>query len=282
MKFLRYGPVGSEKPGLLAADGTIRDLSGHVADLGGDVLAPDRLAALAALPTDSLPVVDGSPRIGCPVSGVGKILAIGLNYSNHAKETGSQLPPEPMLFTKAVTSLAGPNDPLLVPRGSVSMDWEVELAVIIGKRGLYIPEDQALDHVAGFAVMNDASERDYQKKRGGQFVKGKSFDSFGPLGPWLVTPDEIPDCQALNLWTEVDGQRMQDGNTKDMIFGALYLVSYLSQFMTLMPGDVITTGTPEGVGLGMTPPRFLKVGERLRLGIDGLGEQEHAVVPFDG
>ncbi|MGB0682968.1 MAG: fumarylacetoacetate hydrolase family protein [Magnetovibrionaceae bacterium] len=281
MKLLRFGAQGEERPGLLDEAGVIRDLSGHLADLSGDALNPDSLAELAQLDTSSLPSVGDDVRIGAPVGGVGKVLAIGLNYADHAAETKSELPKEPLLFSKAVTSICGPNDPLIIPRGSVKTDWEVELAVVIGRRITYIPEAEALHCIAGYVVMNDVSERDYQKNRGGQFIKGKSFDSFGPIGPWLVTPDEVPDCQALNLWTEVNGKRHQDGTSADMVFSVAHLISYISRFMTLVPGDIITTGTPPGVGAGMNPPQFLKSGDRIRLGIEGLGEQDHPVVGFD-
>lgn len=257
--------------------GRIRDLSGEISDVDGATLAPERLAGLRRIDTDSLPPVEGSPRLGPPVAGVGKILAIGFNYAEHAAETGKPLPDEPLLFTKAVTALSGPNDPVVLPRGSRKGDWEVELAVVIGRRALYVEETDALDHVAGYGVINDVSEREYQLERGGQFVKGKSFDTFAPFGPWLVTKDEVPDPQDLKLWLDLNGERRQDGNTATMVFGVAFLVSYLSRFVTLMPGDVIATGTPPGVGLGCDPAVFLKPGDVMRLGIEGLGEQRQEV-----
>ncbi len=277
MKLLRYGPRGAEKPGLLDPEGRIRDLSGHIADLTPEVLAPGRLAVLAAIDPAGLPVVDGTPRLGPPVAGVGKILGIGLNYRDHAAETGAALPAEPMVFSKAITALSGPDDPILLPKGSTRTDWEAELAVVIGTIARYVDERAAPDHVAGYAVMNDVSERAFQKERGGQFVKGKSADSFAPLGPWLVTRDEIADPQALHLWLTLNGEPRQDGSTADMVFGVAAIVSYLSQFMTLMPGDVITTGTPAGVGAGAIPPVFLKPGDVVELGVEGLGRQRQEV-----
>ncbi len=280
MKLLRYGPKGHEKPGLLDGQGRIRDLGDHVPDIDGPVLAPDRLASLERLDPETLPLVEGTPRLGPPVTGVGKIIAIGLNYAGHAAETGADLPGEPLIFSKAVTSLSGPCDPVMLPKGSTHTDWEVELALVVGRRAQYVSEEDALDFVAGYAVMEDVSERDYQKNRGGQWTKGKSFDGFGPLGPWLVTRDEITDPQSLNLRLDVNFQRRQDANTKDMIFTVPFLVAYISQFMTLMPGDVITTGTPPGVGAGCAPPEFLKPGDVMRLGIEGLGEQTHSVLAW--
>jgi 2-keto-4-pentenoate hydratase/2-oxohepta-3-ene-1,7-dioic acid hydratase in catechol pathway len=280
MKLLRYGPRGQEKPGLLDDAGHIRDLSDHVVDLSGDVLGPDRLAQLASLDPASLPAVEGSPRLGPPVAGIGKILAIGLNYRLHAEETGGKPRSEPMLFSKAITALSGPNDPVMIPRGSEKTDWEVELAVIIGTKAQYVDEDRALDHVAGFAVINDVSERSFQKERGGQFIKGKSCDTFAPLGPWLVTKDEVPDPQNLYLHLDLNGERRQNGNTRDMIFGVVHLVSHLSQFMTLMPGDVIATGTPDGVGLGCKPPVFLKPGDVMEVSVEGLGKQRQNVIAY--
>ena len=277
MKLLRYGPQGQEKPGLLDGDGRIRDLSGNVSDLDGNVLSPERLGALANLDASSLPPVEGSVRLGPPVAGVGKIIAIGLNYADHAKESGMDLPTEPVVFMKAVTALSGPNDPVVLPRGSKKSDWEVELAAVVGRKAQYVEEEEALDFVAGYAVMNDVSEREYQLERGGQWVKGKSFDTSAPLGPWLVTRDEVPDPQNLNLWLEVNGHRRQNGNTSTMVFGVAHLISYLSRYMTLMPGDVITTGTPPGVGLGFKPPVFLRPGDVMRLGVEGLGEQRQEV-----
>ena len=277
MKLLRHGLPGAERPGLVDDRGRIRDLSGEIPDVDGAALAPERLAALGRIDTGSLPLVEGSPRLGPPVAGVGKILAIGFNYAEHAAETGKPLPDEPLLFTKAVTALSGPNDPVVLPRGSRKGDWEVELAVVIGRRALYVEETDALDHVAGYGVINDVSEREYQLERGGQFVKGKSFDTFAPFGPWLVTKDEVADPQDLKLWLDLNGERRQDGNTATMVFGVAFLVSYLSRFVTLMPGDVIATGTPPGVGLGCDPPVFLKPGDVMRLGIEGLGEQRQEV-----
>lgn len=273
MKLLRYGPAGEEKPGLLDADGRIRDLSDKITDINGAALAPDRLAALAKLDTASLPLVEGSPRLGPPVTGVGKIIAVGINYAAHGKETKIDIPDEPILFTKAVTSLSGPNDPVILPKGSKKGDWEVELAIVIGRRAQYVEQADAMDVIAGFAVMNDVSERALQLEGSGQWLKGKSFDTFAPFGPWLVTPDEVPDPQNLNLWLEVNGERHQDGNTSTMIFGVTHLVSSISEYMTLMPGDVIPTGTPSGVGFGQEPPIYLKPGDVMRLGVEGLGEQ---------
>lgn len=280
MKLLRYGPPGGERPGLLDAAGRIRDLSGHVPDLRGEVLRPDRLRQLASLDPATLPLVDGAPRLGPPVAGIGKILGIGLNYRSHAEETGATPGSEPLVFSKAITALSGPNDPIVLPRGSQKTDWEVELAVIIGAPVRYVDEGSALDYVAGYAVINDVSERAFQKERGGQFVKGKSADSFAPLGPWLVTPDEVPDPQRLSLWLDVNGQRRQTGSTADMIFPVAMLISHLSQFMTLLPGDVIATGTPAGVGAGANPPTFLAPGDVVELGVEGLGRQRQEVVAY--
>lgn len=280
MKLLRYGPAGRERPGLLDADSRIRDLSGHLADIGPDTLAPKRLAEIAALDTRKLPLVEGHPRLGQPLTGVGKIVAAGFNYASHAAEIKTDLPKEPLLFTKAVTSLTGPDDGVTLPIGSHKTDWEVELAVIIGTRGLYVEESRSFDHIAGYAVMNDVSEREYQLEGTGQFLKGKSFDTFAPLGPWLVTKDDVPDPQSLKLWTDINGKRMQDASTADMVFGVRFLVSYISRFMTLMPGDVIATGTPPGVGLGRTPPIYLKAGDSVRLGVEGLGEQNQKISAF--
>ncbi len=277
MKLLRYGPKGAEKPGLLDNDGRIRDLSNQVTDIDGSVLAPERLAALGKLNANTLPLVEGSPRLGPPVAGIGKIIAIGLNYSEHVKESGMEMPKEPVMFTKAVTAINGPNDPVIMPKGATKTDWEVELAVVIGRKAQYVEEGHALDYVAGYAVMNDVSERAFQLERGGQWVKGKSFDTSAPFGPWLVTKDEIGNPQKLNLWLEVNGVRRQNGNTGTMIFGVAHLISYVSQFMTLLPGDVITTGTPPGVGLGLKPPVFLAAGDVMRLGVEGLGEQRQEV-----
>ncbi|MBT3360470.1 MAG: fumarylacetoacetate hydrolase family protein [Rhodospirillales bacterium] len=281
MKLLRYGPKGNEKPGLLDDSGRIRDLSNQVADIDASTLAPDRLAALANMNVEALPVVDGSPRMGVPVAEIGKIIAIGLNYSEHAKESGHDLPTEPIVFTKAVTALTGPNDGIVMPKGSQKTDWEVELALVIGRKAQYVEEADALSYVAGYATMNDVSERAFQLEQGGQWVKGKSFDTSAPLGPWLVTADEVPDPQTLNLWLEVNGEVRQKGNTRTMIFTVAHLVSYVSCFMTLLPGDVITTGTPPGVGLGYNPPIFLKAGDVVRLGVEGLGEQRQDVKAWE-
>ncbi|MCV0349046.1 fumarylacetoacetate hydrolase family protein [Nitratireductor sp.] len=278
MKLLRYGPKGQEKPGLVDAEGQIRDLSRHVPDIAGDVLSPAGLAAIAALDIASLPPVEGSPRIGPCVGRVGKFLCIGLNFADHARETGKEPPSEPVVFAKAVSAICGPNDDVEIPRGSDRTDWEVEMGVVIGSRAKYISEAEAMDHVAGFCLINDLSERRFQSERGGQWTKGKSHDTFGPIGPWLVTRDEIADVQDLDMWLDVDGERRQTGNTSTMIFGVAELVSYLSQFMTLEPGDVISSGTPPGVGLGMKPPTFLREGQVVRLGISGLGEQRQTMV----
>ena len=278
MKLLRYGPEGSEKPGLLDRAGNIRDLSGHVSDLAGDALLPASIQGLQALDPDSLPLVDGNPRIGPCVAGTGKFMGIGLNYADHAAETGAELPTEPMLFMKATSCICGPNDDVIIPRGSTQLDWEVELAVVIGQGGKYIAEADAINHVAGYCIVNDVSERSYQFDHSGQFTKGKSADHFGPIGPWLVTPDEVSDPQNMRLWLNHNGEKRQDGSTREMVFGALYLVSYLSHYMRLESGDIITTGTPPGVGRGMTPPVYLREGDILHLGVDGLGEQRQNVV----
>jgi 2-keto-4-pentenoate hydratase/2-oxohepta-3-ene-1,7-dioic acid hydratase in catechol pathway len=274
MKLLRYGDVGSERPGLLDADGTIRDLSAHVADIAGTVLHPASLDMLAKLDPKSLPAVFGKPRLGACVAGTGKFICIGLNYSDHAAETGATVPPEPIIFMKASSAIVGPDDDVLIPRGSVKTDWEVELAVVIGKTAKYVSEADALDYVAGYCVAHDVSERAFQAERQGQWTKGKSCDTFGPTGPWLVTKDEVADPQNLKMWLTVNGKTMQNGSTKTMVYGVAYLVSYLSQFMSLHPGDIISTGTPPGVGLGMKPPVFLKAGDVVELGIEGLGQQK--------
>ena len=278
MKLLRYGPVGQEKPGILDNDGNVRDLSAHVDDIGGDVLTPDGLAKIAALNVTDLNTVDSDPRIGACVGDIGKFMCIGLNYSDHAAETNMPIPEEPILFAKFNSAISGPNDDVIMPRGSTKMDWEVELGIVIGSKAKYVSEDQALDHVAGFCVINDVSEREYQLEGTGQWVKGKACDTFGPVGPWMVTKDEVGDPQNLGLWLDVNGNRCQDGSTSTMIFSAAHIVSYLSNLFTLYPGDVIATGTPPGVGAGMTPPMFLKVGDQMRLGIEGLGEQNQVVV----
>ncbi|TPN84354.1 fumarylacetoacetate hydrolase family protein [Mesorhizobium sp. CU2] len=274
MKLLRYGEAGSEKPGLLDADGTIRDLSAYVADIGGTTLHPASLDMLSKLDPKSLPAVSGSPRMGACVAGTGKFICIGLNYSDHAAETGATVPPEPIIFMKASSAIVGPDDDVLIPRGSVKTDWEVELGVVIGKTAKYVSEDDALDYVAGYCVSHDVSERAFQAERQGQWTKGKSCDTFGPIGPWLVTKDEVADPQNLKMWLTVNGKTMQNGSTKTMVYGVKYLVSYLSQFMSLHPGDIISTGTPPGVGLGMKPPVFLKAGDVVELGIEGMGQQK--------
>jgi 2,4-diketo-3-deoxy-L-fuconate hydrolase len=278
MKLVRYGAMGQEKPGLLDRSGRIRDLSAHVKDITGDVLSPAGLAKLAALDPASLPLVDGTPRFGAPVTGFSKFLAIGLNYADHAAEAGMPIPAEPILFIKANSSICGPNDAIEKPRGSTKLDWEVELAIIIGTRAKYIKEADAMKHVAGFAICNDVSERFFQIERGGQWTKGKSHDTFGPVGPWIVTADEIPDVHKLGMWLDVNGKRCQTGSTATMIFNVPKIVSYLSEVTTLLPGDIITTGTPPGVGLGMKPQKFLNVGDVVTLGIDGLGAQRQEVV----
>ena len=277
MKLMRVGPQGAEKPAILADDGSIRDLSGVVEDIKGDVLSPEGLARIAALDPMSLPEL-AADRIGPCVAGTTKFLCIGLNYADHAEEAGMQVPPEPVLFLKGLTAICGPNDATPLPRGSEKLDWEVELAVIIGKPAKYVSEAEALDYVAGYAVSNDVSERAYQTERAGQWTKGKSCDNFAPLGPWLVTRDEVADPQALKMWLTVNGETMQDGATTTMVYGVAHVVSYLSQFMTLMPGDVISTGTPPGVGMGMKPPRYLKVGDVVELGIEGLGQQRQEII----
>ncbi|TWE10604.1 ureidoglycolate lyase [Pseudomonas sp. AG1028] len=282
MKLLRYGAKGAEKPGLLDADNQIRDLSGHVADIAGDVLTPAGLAALSKIDVASLPVVTGNPRIGACVGQVGKFVCIGLNYADHAAESGMDVPEEPIIFNKWTSAICGPNDAVEIPRGSTKTDWEVELGVVIGKGGRYIDEANAMDHVAGYCVINDVSEREWQLERGGSWDKGKGFDTFGPLGPWLVTRDEIADPHNLDMWLEVDGHRYQQGNTRTLIFNVPQLIAYLSRCMSLQPGDVISTGTPPGVGLGIKPnPVFLRAGQTIRLGIAGLGEQQQVTVQAD-
>ncbi len=275
MKYVRFGEAGNEKPGVLDGEGRIRDLSGLIGDLSGDALV--NLPALAGMNVAALPLVEGNPRLGPPISGTGKFICIGLNYADHAEESGMPVPSEPVIFMKATSAIAGPNDPIVIPRGSKKTDWEVELAVVIGKPAKYVPEKDALDHVAGYCVTNDVSERAFQIEHEGQWTKGKSCDSFGQIGPWLVTPDEIDDPQALKMWLTVNGETMQDGSSATMVYGVAFLVSYLSRFMTLHPGDVISTGTPPGVGLGMTPPRYLKPGDVVELGIEGLGVQRQEV-----
>lgn len=278
MKLLRHGPRGAERPGLLHTDGTIRDLTGRVPDIGGAALSDSGLDLLRGIDAGALPVVDAATRLGPCVAGTGKFICIGLNYADHAAESGMAVPPEPVIFMKATSAICGPNDPIVIPRGSEKTDWEVELAIIIGKAAKYVTEDAAMEHVAGYAVTNDVSERAFQMERSGQWTKGKSCDNFGQIGPWLVTRDEVADPQALTMWLTVDGKTMQDGSTRTMVYGVKYLVSYLSQFMTLHPGDVISTGTPPGVGHGMKPPRYLKAGEVVELGIEGLGSQRQDVI----
>jgi 2-keto-4-pentenoate hydratase/2-oxohepta-3-ene-1,7-dioic acid hydratase in catechol pathway len=278
MKLVRYGAVGLEKPGLIDKAGQLRDLSAQLPDLAGEAFAPASLARLAALDPSTLPAVSGSPRLGAPVGGTPKFIAIGLNYADHAAEAGMPIPAEPIVFIKASSSLCGPHDNVEKPRGSTKLDWEVELAVVIGTRAKYVSEADAMNHVAGFAVCNDVSERAFQLERLGQWTKGKSHDSFGPLGPWLVTKDEIADVHKLGMWLDVNGKRCQTGSTATMIFNVPKIISYLSGLMTLLPGDVITTGTPPGVGMGMKPPQFLNAGDVVALGIDGLGEQKQTVV----
>jgi 2-keto-4-pentenoate hydratase/2-oxohepta-3-ene-1,7-dioic acid hydratase in catechol pathway len=278
MKLLRYGPEGREKPGILDADGRIRDLSEIVSDISSTVLGSDVLAAIRGVNLTSLPAVSGEPRIGPCVAGVGKFICIGLNYSDHAAESGMAVPAEPVVFMKATSSIMGPNDNVVIPRGSTKSDWEVELGVVIGKKAKYVSESEALSHVAGYCLINDLSERAFQLEGTGQWVKGKSADTFGPIGPWLVTPDEVPDPQALNLWLEVDDHTYQRGSTRTMVFDVAFLISYLSHFMSLQPGDIISTGTPPGVGLGQKPPKYLRPGNTIRLGIDGLGTQNQLVV----
>jgi len=278
MKLLRYGDPGRERPGLVDADGRIRDLSRVVPDIAGATLLPENLAKLRDTDASGLPEVPGNPRIGPCVGSVGKIVCVGLNYSDHAAESGLPVPDEPVLFMKATSAICGPYDNVEIPRGSEKTDWEVELGIVIGRPAKYVSPDQALSHVAGYCVVNDVSERTFQIERGGQWDKGKGHDTFGPLGPWLVTTDQVPDPQDLHMWLEVDGKRYQNGSTRTMIFGVAHLVSYISQFMSLQSGDVISTGTPPGVGLGQKPPLYLKPGQTMRLGITGLGEQRQTTV----
>lgn len=278
MKLLRYGPAGREKPGLLDAAGDIRDLSGVIGDLAGEALSPASLARLSSMDTDSLPRVSGKPRLGPPVAGTRNFVCIGLNYADHAAETGAQVPSEPIVFLKSLSAICGPTDDIMIPRNSRKTDWETELAVVIGARTNYVTEDEALDYVAGYAVANDVSEREWQSERGGSWDKGKGFESFGPIGPWLVTKDEIADPHMLDMFLELDGKSMQRGSTETMIFSVPKLISYVSQFFTLYPGDIISTGTPPGVGVGRKPQVFLSAGQTLRFGIAGLGEQSHRTV----
>jgi 2-keto-4-pentenoate hydratase/2-oxohepta-3-ene-1,7-dioic acid hydratase in catechol pathway len=280
MKLLRYGPAGQEKPGMLDRDGGIRDLSGTVRDIDGEALAPASLDRLRRLDPASLPLVSGNPRLGQCVARVSKIVAIGLNYRAHAAETGAAIPKEPIFFMKATSSICGPNDDVIIPKGSEKTDWEVELGIVIGSTARYIAVHDAPKHIAGYCIVNDVSEREFQIERGGQWTKGKSADTFAPIGPWMVTADEVPDPGNLALWTEVNGRRVQNSNTSDLIFGVDHIVSYVSHFMTLLPGDIIPTGTPSGVGLGMKPPQFLKPGDRMRLSVEGLGEQSQLLVAF--
>jgi 2-keto-4-pentenoate hydratase/2-oxohepta-3-ene-1,7-dioic acid hydratase in catechol pathway len=281
MKLLRYGPAGQEKPGLLDRDGTIRDLSSLVPDITGATLDAATLQRIAAADSSALPAVSGNPRIGPCVGQVPDFICVGLNYADHAAESGLPIPSEPILFTKVTSCIIGPNDDVKLPKGSTKSDWEVELGIVIGKKAQYVTEAEALDYVAGYCVVNDVSEREFQIERLGQWVKGKSADTFGPVGPWLVTKDEVPDTGNLAMFCDVSGVRRQSGNTSTMIFKAPFLVSYISQFMTLMPGDVIATGTPPGVGLGMKPPTYLKAGDEMHLGIAGLGEQRQRVVAYE-
>ena len=281
MKLLRFGAPGAEKPGVLDAEGWVRDLSAHVTDIAGDTLLPERMAELRALDISTLPVVAGTPqkdlRLGPCVGRTGKFICIGLNYADHAEEAGMDIPPEPVIFGKWTSAICGPDDAVEIPRGSEKTDWEVELGIVIGRGGKYIDEADALNHIAGFCVVNDISERDYQLNRAGTWDKGKGNDTFGPIGPWLVTPDEVEDYNGLHMWLDVDGKRYQDGSTATMVYKVPHLISYCSQFMSLQPGDIISTGTPPGVGMGQTPPVYLKGGETMRLGIEGLGSQTQAV-----
>lgn len=278
MKLVRFGKAGSERPGLVDQAGTIRDLSGHISDLTGDTLSPASLDKLRALDPGTLPEVPSGVRVGAPVAGTRNFIAVGLNYADHAKETGAAIPEEPILFNKLANCIVGPNDDVIVPRGSKKLDWEAEIAFVVGQRAQYVEESEALDYIAGYAVCNDVSERHFQAERGGQWMKGKCFETSGPLGPWLVTRDEIEDVQNLDMFLDVNGKRMQTGNTKTMIFSIAHCLHYISQFMVLEAGDVVTTGTPPGVGLGMDPQVFLKVGDVMTLGIQGLGEQSQKVV----
>ena len=280
MKLVRYGNPGKEKPGLIDSEGKLRDLSSVVPDLGPTQLGSVMMARMRKQKPEKLPLVRGKPRFACPVANVGKFIAIGLNFADHAAEAGAPIPKEPIVFMKATSCIQGPDDAVMLPKGSTKTDWEVELGIVIGTRARYVSKKDALSYVAGYCVINDVSEREYQLERGSQWDKGKGCDTFGPIGPWLVTTDEIENVQRLGMWLDVNGKRMQTGNTRTMIFDCAKLVSYVSQFMTLLPGDVITTGTPPGVGLGMKPPLFLKKGDVMTLGIDGLGEQRQEVVPF--
>ena len=282
MKLVRYGRIGKEKPGLIDEFGKLRDLSGEISDFAGVNLSDKVLRKLAKIDPETLPVVRGNPRFGVPVAKVGKFIGVGLNYADHAKEAGLPIPSEPIIFMKAITCLSGPDDPIMLPKGSKKTDWEVELGVVIGTRARYVEVGEALDYVAGYCVVNDLSEREYQLERGGQWDKGKGCDTFGPVGPWLVTADEVPDPQNLDMWLEVNGKRYQAGNTRTMVFSVAQLVSYITRFMTLNPGDIISTGTPPGVGLGQKPePVYLRPGDRITLGIEGLGQQNQTVHAWD-
>jgi 2-keto-4-pentenoate hydratase/2-oxohepta-3-ene-1,7-dioic acid hydratase in catechol pathway len=278
MKLVRYGAKGREKPGLIDVQGRLRDLSAHCATIGWDELSPAGLKRLGKIDPATLPLVEGKPRLGVPFTGISKIVGVGLNYRDHARETGAPIPAEPVLFMKATSAINGPFDEIILPRGSLKTDWEAELGLVIGRTTRYVGVERALDHLAGYVTCHDVSERDFQKNRGGTWDKGKGCDSFAPIGPWLVTRDEVPDPQALRVWSEVNGVLRQDGNTADMIFPVAFLIHYISQFMTLNPGDVICTGTPAGVGMGMQPPQFLKAGDVVRLGVAGLGAQRQRVV----
>jgi 2-keto-4-pentenoate hydratase/2-oxohepta-3-ene-1,7-dioic acid hydratase in catechol pathway len=281
MKLVRYGEPGRERPGMIDANGALHDLADHVTDIDGAALVPEALDMLRSLDPTALALVHGEHRLGPPVGKVGKVIAVGLNYADHAAESGLKVPDEPILFMKATSAICGPNDDVIIPRGSKKPDWEVELAIVIGKEARYVSEQDASDHIAGYTICNDVSERHFQIERSGQWVKGKSADTFCPLGPWLVTADEIADPQQLDLWLDVSGERMQTGSTRTMVFGAHFLVSYVSQFMTLQPGDIIPTGTPPGVGMGKKPQRWLKPGDEMRLGISGLGEQRQRVKAWE-
>ncbi len=281
MKLLRYGPKGAEKPGIIDANGQIRDLSNHIGDVGGDSLSPEILRKIADIDIETLPEVEGSTRIGPCVGQVGKFICIGLNYADHAEESGLEVPPEPVLFFKATSAICGPDDDVIIPKNSEKTDWEVELGVIIGSHTSYVSEEDAMDHVAGYCVINDLSERAFQIERAGQWVKGKSADTFGPIGPWLVTKDEVDDPQNLSMWLEVDEKRYQDGSTSTMVYNVRHVVSYISQFMSLQPGDIISTGTPPGVGMGQKPQVYLKPGQTIRLGVEGLGVQHQKVIAYN-
>ncbi len=281
MKLLRYGTSGAEKPGLLDEAGVVRDLSGIIPDIAGDILTPEGLDALRSVDATSLPAVPEGARLGPCVGGIGKMVCVGLNYADHAAESGMEVPPEPVLFMKATSAICGPNDPVRIPRGSTKTDWEVELGVVIGRPAAYVDESDAMEHVAGYCIVNDVSERAFQQERAGQWVKGKSADSFGPTGPWMVTADEISDPQSLSMWLAVDGHRWQDGSTKTMVYGVAHLVHYISQFMSLQPGDIISTGTPPGVAMGQESKPYLRAGQVMTLGIDGLGTQRQDVVAWN-